>query len=97
MRRQWSNAGMILVAASAVLVSCGAEMKAEPLSRLRPETIASPDRVAGEYIVTVHPGSDADVLRQLYSAYGVRDVVNIGANLFFIKLTRDPGVDEIRR
>lgn len=95
---RWRNVGVLLVvAASAVLVSCGSDVKEESPSPLRLGTTAGSDQVAGEYVFTVHAGGNAAVLRQLYSEYGVREVTDLGMNLFLIRLNRDPGLDEIKR
>ena len=94
---RWRKVGVLLVAAaSAVLVSCGSDMKEGSPSPLWLGTTAGSDRVAGEYVITVHAGGDAALLRQLYGEYGVRELTDLGMNLFLIRLNRDPGLDEIR-
>jgi len=60
------------------------------------QEIAAPERVRGEYIVTA-PGIDAARLRRLFSVYEVRDVADLGAGRFLIRLNRDPGPAEIER
>ena len=94
---RWRQVGVLLVAAaSAVLVSCGSDVKEGSPSPLRVGTTAGSDRVAGEYVFTVHAGGDAAFLRQLYSEYGVRELTDLGMNLFLIRLNLDPGLDEIK-
>jgi hypothetical protein len=89
--------GVLLVAAVySVLVSCGSDVKEGSRSHLRLETTAGSDRIAGEYVFTVHVGGDAAFLRQLYGEYGVRELTDLGMNLFLIRLNRDPGLDEIK-
>ncbi len=56
-----------------------------------------PDRAAGEYIVTVEPGSGEPMLRELYADYGIREIIDLGGSRFLIKLTADPGLDVIQR
>lgn len=55
-----------------------------------------PDRAAGEYIVTVQPGAGEALLRELYGAYGIREITGLGENRFLIKLNNDPGLDAIQ-
>ena len=95
---RWFDAGvLLLVVASALLVSCVSGAKEGPQPHLRFGTANTPDRVAGEYIVTVLPGGDAALLRELYTAYGVREVTDLGKGLFLIKVEQDPGLAEIKR
>lgn len=97
-RRRRFRVGVPFLAAALVsFVACSSDMKDESHPPLQPGTNTVSDRVAGEYIVTVQPGSDAALLRQLYAAYGVRELSDLGANHFLVKLNRDPGLDEIRR
>ena len=91
---RWRKVGVLLLAAvSAVLVSCSSDVKEGSPSPLRLGTTAGSDQVAGEYVITVHAGGDAAFLRQLY---GVRELTDLGMNLFLIRLNRDPGLDEIK-
>ena len=72
-------------------------MPEDPQTPLGVRTSDSQYRVAGEYIVTSQPGGDAALLRQLYAAYGVRDISDLGKNRFLIKLNQDPGLTDIER
>ncbi len=65
----------------------------EPMLKRAPAA----ERAPGEYIVTLKPGAGADFLREHYASYQVREVVDMGGNMFLIKLARDPGPDEILR
>jgi len=83
-------------------VSCGptvtnAPPKKEVQTIMAQTGSPAPERVAGEYIVSVAPGGDATTVRNVYAAYGVRDVADLGDGNFLIKLTRDPGPDEIKQ
>lgn len=88
---------LYLAVASALLVSCSSGMKEGPQLSLRPGAASTPDRVAGEYIVTVHPGGDVASLREFYAAYGIREITDLGKGLFLLKVERDPGLAEIKR
>lgn len=93
----FKTGALFLAVASALLVSCSSGMKEGPQLSLRPGTASTPDRVAGEYIVTVLPGGDAVLLRDLYAAYGVREISDLGKGLLLLKVERDPGLAEIKR
>lgn len=95
--RLFKTGALFLAVASALLVSCSSGMKEGPQLSLRLGTASTPDRVAGEYIVTVHPGGDAALLRERYVTYGVREISDLGKGLFLIKLNQDPGLAEIKR
>jgi hypothetical protein len=78
-------------------VSCGGPMTEDSHPPLQIRTSDSPEYVAGEYIVTVQPGGDKDTLRQLYSAYGVSEISDLGSKRFLIKLKQDPGLKVIKQ
>ena len=81
---------------SPVLVSCGSDVKEGSPSPFRLGTTADSDRVAGEYVFTVHVWGDAAFLRQLYGEYGVHELTDLGMNLFLIRLNRDSGLDVVK-
>ena len=88
---------LLLAAALANLAACDVPVNEKPRVPLQRTTGTLPDRVAGEYIVTVQAGGDEVLLRRLYATYGVRDIAELGPHRFLVKLERDPGLDEIRR
>jgi hypothetical protein len=94
--RYWSGALLVAIALVS-LAACGGESSEKPPAPLERGSGTVQDRVPGEYVITVRSGGDADLLRDLYEEYGVRDVSEIGPDLFLLKLKEDPGVDEIRR
>ncbi len=69
----------------------------KPNPPLRFKSGAVPDRVAGEYVVTLLPGADVALLRKAYGAYRIRAIVGLGGNMFLIKLGKDPGLGMIQR
>ncbi len=64
-------------------------------SLTRPKAL--PDRVPGEYIVTVLPGTNDAMLRTQFGEYGVRKILDLGGNMFLMKLNTDPGFDAIKQ
>jgi len=100
--RRRAISALSAVVAALMLISCNPEAKNEiPMQPTQPVLHRAdsplPDRVPGEYIVTVAPGSDAASVRNVYGTYGIREVVDLGAGNFLMKLTRDPGLDEIKQ
>jgi len=56
-------------------------------------------RVPGEYLVTLAPGADTKVIADLYGRFGIKDIENLGRNIFLVILTEDPGparMEELR-
>jgi hypothetical protein len=55
--------------------------------------------VPGEYLVTLVPGADVKVIADLYGHFGIKDIKNLGRNIFLMILTEDPGpakMEEVR-
>lgn len=72
-------------------------MKDEAHDPLYLGSSTAPDRVPGEYIMTVSPGAGEEVLRRQYRIYGIRKITALGANMFLVKLGNDPGLDAVQR
>lgn len=49
------------------------------------------DRVPGEYIVTLRIDDSKGIVRELYVAYGVLKVTDIGRGRYLLKIQNDPG------
>jgi hypothetical protein len=64
---------------------------------LQARSPASEQQVAGEYIVSVHPGTGPDSLRKLYDGYEVRDITDLSGGQYLIKLQHDPGLAAIKQ
>ncbi len=82
------------------LDSCSANGTNTPVAPQTPSQFRhepTPDRVAGEYIVTLRAEASEALLRDLYGTYGIREITRLGENRFLIKLTHDPGLDVILR
>jgi hypothetical protein len=57
-------------------------------------------RVTGEYIVTLAAGSDDKVIFDLYKHFRIKSIKDLGAGLFQLTLTDDPGpekMEELRK
>lgn len=48
-------------------------------------------RVQGEYIVTLTMSADAKAISDLYGRFGIKEISKLGANVFLLRLTEDPG------
>ena len=49
-------------------------------------------RVPGEYLVTLSAGGEAEVITNLYGRFGIKEMKNIGHNVFLVTLSEDPGL-----
>ena len=63
-----------------------------------PATMRAPadrSRVAGQYLVTLAPGTGPKVLSGLYGRFGIRRIEALGAGRFLMVLGQDPGPPKI--
>jgi hypothetical protein len=58
---------------------------------------AAQDSVAGEYLVTLAPGTDAKAISDVYGRFGVKSVRPIGGNAFVVVLGEDPGLAAMQK
>ncbi len=80
--------------------ACGMTTQPEPAPERRTMPRAEqPDRVLGEYIVTLKAGAKGGDLnvRNLYSEFGMVRVTPIGDRRYLLKLERDPGFPAIKQ
>jgi len=78
-------------------VACSGPMTDKTDPPLQARSPASEQQVAGEYIVSVHPGTGPDSLRKLYDGYEVRDITDLSGGQYLIKLQHDPGLAAIKQ
>jgi hypothetical protein len=78
-------------------VACSGPMTDKTDPPLQVGSPASSRQANSEYIVSVHQGADSGLLRKLYGPYGVRDITDLGAGQFLIKLQHDPGLATIKQ
>ena len=48
-------------------------------------------RVAGEYLVTLAAGAEVRAIADLYGRFGIKNIKELGSNVFLVTLTEDPG------
>ncbi|HLF22859.1 MAG TPA: hypothetical protein VI565_02980 [Burkholderiales bacterium] len=53
--------------------------------------------VSGEYILSARPNVSADAIRRLYETFDVESVKSLGANRYWMRLARDPGIERVQR
>ncbi len=85
---------LVLLSACGVPFSSVEEEHHEPLFL---GSTAAPNQAPGEYIVTVSAGAGEDLLRRQYRIYGIRDITDLGADMFLLRLGNDPGLDAVQR
>jgi hypothetical protein len=88
----------VLLLALSVLVPGGTGCAGSPPAPA-PSSGAPPsaeNSVPGEYIVTLAPGADVAVLRQVYGRFGLRKAQELGGGLFLVGLGEDPGLARMK-
>lgn len=80
---------VVVLTSMAAGTSCG---HAQNNHGSTPEDFSSRQkRVPGEYLVTLAPGADVEVITHLYGQFGIKGMKDIGHNIFHVTLTEDPG------
>lgn len=90
---------IVLALAAAAISACTTSSPPAPASSHRTVPRAEqPDRVPGEYIVTLKAGAKDrhQDIRNAYTNFGVIHVKPIGNNRYVLKLERDPGLSVIK-
>jgi hypothetical protein len=60
---------------------------------------ARQSRVPGQYLVTLGPGADVKVIAAVFGRFGIRDIRDLGQDVYLMILTEDPGpavLEELR-
>lgn len=99
-RRRRSFAAVALVLHALAISACSTS--AVPASDVKHPAIPrmeQPDRMHGEYIITVKPGAkDSEQrVRDAYSEFGVVALTSIGERRYLLRIERDPGPEAIRQ
>lgn len=89
----WRRAGA-LVCLLLPLAGCAA---AAPPARIGPRPAQKPNYVPGEYILTTRGAQNIDALKRVYRAFGVEAIRALGPGQFLLRLSNDPGPEEMRR
>jgi hypothetical protein len=87
MRRLIASA--LAVAGAAAGYACGSSPgnpEAKPAGAWSQQT-----RVAGEYLVTLAARAEVKAIADLYGRFGIKDIKDLGNNVFLVTLTEDPG------
>lgn len=59
-----------------------------------------PKPVPGEYLITLAPGADVEVIADLYGRLGIKSIHGLEPGIFLVKFAEDPGfarMDVLRR
>jgi len=54
-------------------------------------------RVAGEYLVTLAARAEVKAIADLYGRFGIKNIKDLGNNVFLVTLTEDPGPEEMEK
>jgi len=54
-------------------------------------------RVAGEYLVTLAARAEVKAIADLYGRFGIKNIKDLGSNIFLVILTEDPGPEEMEK
>lgn len=92
----------IVAMASAVAVSaCGHEPVTPPpaasnrLAAAAATFGSGQTRVAGEYLVTLAPGTDVKAIEDAYGRFGIKAIKGVGNGIFQLTLSEDPGPEKM--
>jgi hypothetical protein len=90
------NRGMWRLIAIAMIVAGAAAGPACSSSPAGPQAApadasAQPTRVPGEYLVTLFAPAEVKAISDLYGRFGIKGIQLLGANIYLITLTDDPG------
>lgn len=96
-RRSQNCVAAVLILGALATSACSTNAASDIERRALPAE--QPDRVAGEYIVTLKAGiAEGDrAVREAYSEYGVVRVTAIGSRRYLVKLERDPEPAAVNR
>jgi len=54
-------------------------------------TLSQQTRVPGEYLVTLAARAEVKAIADLYGRFGIKNIKDLGSNVFLVTLTEDPG------
>ena len=54
-------------------------------------------RAAGEYLVTLAGRAEVKAIADLYGRFGIKNIKDLGNNVFLVILTEDPGPEEMEK
>jgi hypothetical protein len=54
-------------------------------------------RVPGEYLITLVAGTDVKVIADSYGRFGVKSIKDLGAGIFQLTLSEDPGPEKMEK
>jgi len=96
--QKFAAAALVLYALAASACSTNAAPAAGVKRPVVPQT-EQPDRMRGEYIITVKPGTkdNEQRVRDAYSEFGVMGLTSIGERRYLLRLERDPGPEAIQQ
>ena len=99
-QRVRGRAIVVLALSVGVIGACTMNSPPEPATRLRSMPRAEqPDRVPGEYIVTLKAAVNDyhQEVRSAYAGFGIIHMKPIENNRYLLKLERDPGLSVIKQ
>ena len=96
------NRGMRRLIAFAMAVAGAAAGYACGNSPGNPQAVAAgalsqQTRVPGEYLVTLAARAEVKAIADLYGRFGIKNLKDLGNNVFLVTLTDDPGPEEMEK
>lgn len=82
--------GAIFVAA--VASSACTELKHNEDHHKRPPNQV---RVPNEYLITLQPETDVKAIRDVYGQFGIKEINDLGGEVYLVVLVTDPGEEQI--
>ena len=83
---------LTLMLLSIIFTGCGDN----PARQVQLQSPAGQTRVSGEYLVTLAPDTDKSVINERFVRQGLKDVHDLGEDIYLIVVSNDPGPKAMR-
>ena len=83
------------VAGAAAGYACG-NSPGNPMA-VPADALSQQTRVAGEYLVTLAARAEVKAIADLYGRFGIKNIKDLGNNVFLVTLIEDPGPEEMEK
>ena len=86
-------AAMVVITAMATGFACG-HSQGNP-GPAQKDLSSRPDRVPGEYLVTLVAPAGVSAINDLYGRFGIKGIRDLGGGISLVTITEDPGPEKM--
>jgi hypothetical protein len=79
----------LAVAGAAAGSACGSSPPSPQVERVA--AASQPERVTGEYVVTLAASADSGIIRDVYGRFGIKNIKELAPGVVVVTLAEDPG------